>query len=65
MQIRIIDIHNISISIKLMKFKNESIVKLIIEVMNRNQNKLKKLYDFNNNVYLSSSLIPGKKLLIE
>jgi len=48
-----------------MKFINESIVKLIIEVMNRNQNKLKKLYDFNNNVYLSSSLIPGKKLLIE
>ena len=65
MQIRIIDIHNISISIKLMKFKNESIVKLIIEVMNRNQNKLKKLYDFNKSVCLSSSLIPGKKLLIE
>ena len=65
MQIRIIDIHNIRISIKLMKFKNESSVKLIVEVMNTNQNKLKKLYDFNNNVCLSSSLIPGKKLLIE
>ena len=57
--------HIFNRSTRLIKFKNESIVKVITEVMNRKQYKLKKLIDFNKTVCLSSSLIPGKKLVIE
>ena len=40
-------------------------VYVIEELMNRKQNKLKRLIEFNKVVCLSSSLIPGKKLVIE
>ena len=58
-------IHIFNTSGRLVKFKNESIVKVIEELMNRKQNKLKRLIELYKFVCLSSSLIPGKKLVIE